>query len=99
MHDGLGWVATALFATSYFCKTSRAMRRLQASAASWLRWHCTPTGSNRGFRAQPIANRRPRRIAGFMSAIPAREKDELLKEIWCGFRNVFSAARLIAGVS
>ncbi len=34
MHDGLGWVATALFATSYFCKTSRAMRRLQASAAA-----------------------------------------------------------------
>ena len=33
MLDGLGWVATALFATSYFCKTSRAMRRLQAAAA------------------------------------------------------------------
>jgi inner membrane protein len=33
MLDALGWVATALFAASYFCKTSRAMRRLQASAA------------------------------------------------------------------
>ena len=33
MLDGLGWVATALFAASYFCKTSRAMRRLQAAAA------------------------------------------------------------------
>jgi Bacterial inner membrane protein len=33
MFDGLGWVATALFATSYFCKTSRAMRRVQALAA------------------------------------------------------------------
>lgn len=33
MLDGLGWVATALFAASYLCKTSRAMRRLQASAA------------------------------------------------------------------
>lgn len=33
MLDGLGWVATALFAGSYFCKTPRAMRRLQASAA------------------------------------------------------------------
>ena len=33
MVDGLGWVATALFATSYLCKTSRAMRRFQASAA------------------------------------------------------------------
>jgi len=33
MLDGLGWLATALFATSYFCKTSRAMRRLQAAAA------------------------------------------------------------------
>ena len=33
MVNGLGWLATALFATSYFCKTSRAMRRVQASAA------------------------------------------------------------------
>jgi hypothetical protein len=33
MLNGLGWVATALFATSYFCKTSHAMRRVQASAA------------------------------------------------------------------
>lgn len=33
MFDALGWIATALFATSYFCKTSSAMRRLQASAA------------------------------------------------------------------
>ncbi len=33
MLDGLGWIATALFAASYFCKTSRAMRRVQALAA------------------------------------------------------------------
>jgi inner membrane protein len=33
MFDVLGWIATALFAASYFCKTSRAMRRLQASAS------------------------------------------------------------------
>ena len=33
MLNGLGWVATALFAASYFCKTSRGMRRVQASAA------------------------------------------------------------------
>ena len=33
MLNGLGWVATALFAASYFCKTSRSMRRFQASAA------------------------------------------------------------------
>ncbi len=33
MLDGLGWVATAFFAASYFCKTSRAMRRVQATAA------------------------------------------------------------------
>lgn len=33
MFDGLGWLATALFAGSYFCKTSRGMRRLQALAA------------------------------------------------------------------
>jgi hypothetical protein len=29
----LGWLATVLFAASYFCKTSRAMRRVQAAAA------------------------------------------------------------------
>jgi hypothetical protein len=33
MLEGLGWMATVLFAVSYFAKTSRAMRRLQASAA------------------------------------------------------------------
>jgi len=33
MFDGLGWLATALFATSYICKTLRAMRRVQALAA------------------------------------------------------------------
>lgn len=33
MLDGLGWLATALFAASYFCKTPRAMRRVQATAA------------------------------------------------------------------
>jgi hypothetical protein len=33
MLDGLGWVATAVFAASYFGKTSKVMRRLQALAA------------------------------------------------------------------
>jgi hypothetical protein len=33
MLNSLGWVATALFAASYLCKTPRAMRRLQAVAA------------------------------------------------------------------
>ena len=33
MLDGLGWVATALFAVSYFCKSTRSIRRVQASAA------------------------------------------------------------------
>lgn len=33
MFDGLGWLATALFAGSYFCKSPRAMRRVQALAA------------------------------------------------------------------
>jgi hypothetical protein len=33
MFDGLGWLATALFAISYFCKTPRSMRRVQALAA------------------------------------------------------------------
>jgi hypothetical protein len=33
MLSWLGWVATALFAVSYFCKTSSSMRRVQALAA------------------------------------------------------------------
>ena len=33
MPSWLGWVATALFAVSYFCKTSSSMRRVQALAA------------------------------------------------------------------
>jgi hypothetical protein len=33
MLDALGWVATALFASSYFFKTPRGMRRIQATAA------------------------------------------------------------------
>jgi hypothetical protein len=38
MLDVLGWVATAMFASSYFFKTSRGMRRSQALAA--LVWVC-----------------------------------------------------------
>jgi hypothetical protein len=33
MLSWLGWVATALFAVSYFCRTSSSMRRVQALAA------------------------------------------------------------------
>jgi hypothetical protein len=33
MLDALGWVATAMFASSYFFKSSRGMRRAQAVAA------------------------------------------------------------------
>jgi hypothetical protein len=37
MLDGLGWAATALFASSYFFKTPRPMRRVQALAATvWV---------------------------------------------------------------
>lgn len=31
--DAIGWVATALFAASYFCKKPAALRRTQALAA------------------------------------------------------------------
>ncbi len=31
--DALGWVATGLFAASYFCKEPAALRRTQALAA------------------------------------------------------------------
>lgn len=33
MVDSIGWIATAMFAASYFCKTPGAMRRMQAIAA------------------------------------------------------------------
>jgi hypothetical protein len=35
--DLIGWVATAVFTGSYFCRQSRTLRRLQACGASlWL---------------------------------------------------------------
>jgi hypothetical protein len=37
MSDLIGWAATALFASSYFCKEPRTLRRVQALAASvWI---------------------------------------------------------------
>jgi hypothetical protein len=36
MFEWIGWVATALFAGSYFCKQAATLRRLQALAA--LMW-------------------------------------------------------------
>lgn len=33
MFDWIGWVANALFASSYFCKQPAALRRMQALAA------------------------------------------------------------------
>jgi hypothetical protein len=33
MSDAIGWLATALFAASYFCTRPAALRRLQALAA------------------------------------------------------------------
>jgi Bacterial inner membrane protein len=36
--EWIGWVATAVFAGSYFCKQPAALRRLQALAA--LMWIC-----------------------------------------------------------
>jgi hypothetical protein len=38
MFEWIGWVATAVFAGSYFCKQPAALRRLQALAA--LMWIC-----------------------------------------------------------
>ena len=37
MLESLGWLATAVFAASYFCKEPRTLRRLQAAAAMlWI---------------------------------------------------------------
>jgi len=33
MLDWIGWVATAMFAVSYLCKTPGTLRRVQAAAA------------------------------------------------------------------
>jgi len=33
VYEGIGWVATAVFASSYFCKEPVTLRRLQAGAA------------------------------------------------------------------
>ena len=36
MADWIGWLATAIFAVSYFCRTPEALRRVQGVAA--LAW-------------------------------------------------------------
>jgi uncharacterized protein with PQ loop repeat len=37
MFDWIGWVASAIFASSYFCKQAAALRRVQGLAALlWL---------------------------------------------------------------
>jgi hypothetical protein len=37
MIESVGWIATAVFAVSYFCRRPAAMRRIQALAASlWI---------------------------------------------------------------
>jgi uncharacterized protein with PQ loop repeat len=36
MPDGIGWLATVIFASSYFCKQPTTLRRVQAVAA--LAW-------------------------------------------------------------
>jgi hypothetical protein len=33
MLDWIGWIATAIFASSYFCKQPASLRRIQALAA------------------------------------------------------------------
>jgi hypothetical protein len=46
--DAIGWVATALFAASYFCRDPRAMRLTQALAAVvWI-------GYGVALRAAPV---------------------------------------------
>jgi hypothetical protein len=37
MLEALGWIATGLFVSSYFCKDQAVLRRVQASAAMlWI---------------------------------------------------------------
>jgi hypothetical protein len=52
MHEAIGWVATAVFAASYFCKEAAALRRLQAAAAGlWIAY-----GILRGAAPVVVAN-------------------------------------------
>ena len=48
MFEWVGWVATAVFALSYFCKQPAALRRTQALAA--LLW----IGYGIGIKASPV---------------------------------------------
>ena len=42
MYDWIGWIATATFASSYFCKQPAALRRVQALAALlWIGYGAT----------------------------------------------------------
>jgi len=37
MADAIGWIATAVFSVSYFCRRPTALRRIQAGAAClWI---------------------------------------------------------------
>jgi len=37
MLDSIGWVATAIFSCSYFCRNAAALRKIQAAAAClWI---------------------------------------------------------------
>jgi hypothetical protein len=56
MIDALGWVATALFALSYFFKAPIALRRIQAAAAAlWILYgaaiHALPVVASNGIVA------------------------------------------------
>jgi hypothetical protein len=67
MFDWIGWVATAAFAGSYFCKNPAALRRVQALAALlWIAYGVV-------IRSLPVivANVVVAAIAGYSSLRPA----------------------------
>jgi hypothetical protein len=67
MFDWIGWVATAAFADSYFCKNPAALRRVQALAALlWIAYGLV-------IRSLPVivANVVVAAIAGYSSPRPA----------------------------
>lgn len=52
MPEAVGWIATAVFAASYFCKEAVTLRRLQAAAATlWIAY-----GIQRGAAPVVVAN-------------------------------------------
>lgn len=89
MTDAIGWVATALFASSYFFKRPAALRRVQAVAAAL--WVCYGVI----IHALPVvaANLIVAALALWSSLKPGRPRAEAEPVAQAARRGEFHAAR------